>query len=105
MDHLNKVEFRLSHHADVAELANHLLPLLECDDWYVACQHEHLLVLQFSKAGSHRYAVRIECTAPVEKGIFHGSKACSFSLLPLGGGGALSPEVVAGIKTSLGHLQ
>jgi hypothetical protein len=103
MDH-HKVEIRLLHRVDVSEAAKYLLVPLDCDDWYVVCQHEHLLVIQLSKGGIHQYAVRFECSAPVEKGVFHGSRAWSLSIIPLTETGQTFPGKLAEIKAGLDHL-
>ena len=100
----HKTDLRLPHRIDVGEAANCLLGPLDCDGWHVACQHDHLLVIQFSKAGAHEYAVRFECSAPVEKGIFHGSKAWSLCIIPLRDNPVV-PTKLAEIKLGLEQLE
>jgi hypothetical protein len=84
VEHSQTVEIRPCHRIEVSEAAKYLLAALACDEWFVACHHDHLLVIQLSQHGRHKYAVRFECTAPVDKAIYHGSKAWSISILPLG---------------------
>ncbi len=105
MEHLNRIELRLPHRVDVSEIASHLLGPLGCDAWVVVCHHEHLLVLHLSQGDRLRYAVQIECTTPLEKAIFHGSKACALSIIALSEGNTLSPEQIADLKARLSHLQ
>lgn len=105
MERTHQVEVRLPHRIDVGEAAKYLLSVLDCDDWYVACQREHLLVIQLSQQGKHKYAVRFECSSPVEKAIYHGSKAWSLSVTPLGDAGDLTAAQVAQLKTGLGKLE
>jgi hypothetical protein len=81
-------------------LAHHL----DCDSWYVACQHEHLFVLHLTQGGRKRFALSLECTAPVDKGIYHGSIVSSVSILPLAGEPDLSAEQIAQIKRGLIEL-
>ena len=100
----HKIDLRLSHRIDVGEAAKGLLGPLDCDGWHVACQHEHLLVIQFSKGDTHEYAVRFECSAPVEKGIFHGSRAWSLSIIPLRDN-AILPAKMEEIKLVLEQLE
>jgi hypothetical protein len=52
-----------------------LLHQLDCDHWYVACHHENLFVYHLTKGAEDRDAVSFQCTPPVEKGIYHGSRA------------------------------
>jgi hypothetical protein len=89
---------------DVSEASKYLLHQLDCDDWYVAAQREHLLVVHLSKASVHKYAVCFECTTPVEKAVYHGSKAWSLSILPLGNTGPLPGEKAGMIRAGLGNL-
>jgi hypothetical protein len=104
MEKTSKVELRLPHHVDVGEAANYLLGELGCDNWSVACQREHLLVIHLSKGDQHKYAVCFECSPPVEKAIYHGSKAWSLSMTPLGNEPDLLPAKIAGIKVGLVRL-
>ena len=68
MDHAHKVDVPLAHTVDVSEATKCLLHQLDCDDWYVACHHEHLFVFHLTQGAVDRYAVSYQCTSPVEKG-------------------------------------
>jgi hypothetical protein len=83
MEHARKVEVPLAHHVEVSKAIEVLLHQLGCNHWYVACQREHLFVYHLTRAGADRYAACFQCTPPVEKGIYHGSKAWALSLIPL----------------------
>ena len=104
MEHEHKIEISLPHHVDVSEAAKYLLHQLDCDDWYVAAQREHLLVVHLSKESVHKYAVCFECTAPVEKAVYHGSKAWSLSILPLKDAEQLTHDKISAIKAGLGKV-
>ena len=105
MEQSHKIDVRLSHRVDVGGAAKYLLGELNCDDGYVASQHEHLFVVQLSKGGNHKYAVRFECTSPVEKAIYHGGKAWSLSFIPLEDENQLPPGKIAAIKSGLEKLE
>ena len=49
-----------------------------------------------------RYAVSFQCTPPVEKGIYHGSRAWSLSIIPLHGVEALPEAKEKEIEAGLG---
>lgn len=83
MEHAHKLDVPLAHHVDVSEALHYLVQELGCDSWYVACHHEHLYVFRLTQGAQDRYAVRVECDDPVEKGVYRGSKAWSLSLSPL----------------------
>ena len=105
MDHAHKVEVELAHRVDVSGATKFLLHQLGCDDWYVACQHEHLFVFRLTLRGVDRYAVCYQCTSPVEKGIYHGSKAWSMSIIPLRAEDSLPEDKVKEIKARLAELE
>ena len=105
MDHEHKVAVPMAHRVDVGEATKHLLHRLGCDGWYVASHHENVFVFHFTQGGVDRYAVCFECTMPVEKGIYHGSKAWSVSIIPLGSGDDLPAEVVKEITDGLAMLK
>jgi hypothetical protein len=105
MDRAHKIEVRLAHRVEVCEAAKYLAAALGCDDWYVACQHEHLLVAELIQQGQRKYAVRFECTLPVEKAIYHGSKAWWLTIIPLGEKGDLTAAQIAEVKAGLAKLQ
>lgn len=105
MEPSHTVDIRPSHRIEVGEVAKYLLSLLDCDEWHVACQHDHLQIIHLSRHGRQKYAVRFECTAPMEKGIYHGSKAWSLSLVPLSPDDQLSSGTLAEIRAGLLALE
>jgi hypothetical protein len=104
MDHAHKVDVPLDDEMDVSQAAQFLLHELDCDNWYVACHHEHLLVYRLAKGGVDRYAVSFQCTPPVEKAIYHGSKTWALSIIPLHDMEGLPETKVKEIKTRLAGL-
>jgi hypothetical protein len=80
MDQAHKFDVPLAHQVDVSEALHYLVKELGCDDWYVACHHDHLFVFRLKQGSQDCYAVRIECHEPVEKGVFHQAKAWSLSI-------------------------
>jgi len=94
----------LAHEVDVSKATEVLLHQLDCTRWYVACHHEHLFVYHLTKGAEDRYAVSFQCTPPVEKGIYHGSRAWSLSIIPLHGVEALPEAKEKEIKTGLAEL-
>ncbi len=105
MDHTRKLELQLTRHIDVSEALHFLIQQLDCDNWYVACHHEHLFVFRLTKAGVDRFAVRVECTAPVEKGVYHGSKAWALSITPLHDELDLEPDQAHALQRGLAELK
>ncbi len=105
MDHAHKVEVQLVHPVDVSQATQYLLHHLGCDDWFVACQHEHQFVARLTTREVARYAVSFECTPPTEKGIYHGSKARLLSIIPLHTEDELREDEVRDIKTGLAGLE
>ncbi len=105
MEHSQTVEFRPCHRIEVGEAARYLLAALQCDEWHVACQHDHLLVIQLSQQGRHKYAVRFECSSPVDKGIYHGRRAWSLSILPLHDADELPAAKLNEIRAGLADLE
>jgi hypothetical protein len=101
MDHAHKIDVPLAHQVDVSESIHFLLQLLGCENWYVACHHERLFVVRLTRGHADRFAVRFECTAPVEKGIYHGSKAWSLSISPLHDEAGLSSEMIKQVQAGL----
>ena len=104
MDHTHKVDVPLAHSVDVSEATKCLLQQLGCDDWYVAHHHDHLFVFHLTRGGADKYAVSFQCRSPVEKGIYHGSKAWSVSIIPLQSEDALPEDAVRAIKSQLAAL-
>jgi hypothetical protein len=101
MEHTHKVDVPLAHRVDVNEATQYLVHKLNCDSWYVACHHDHLFVFHLMKGTTKKYALRFECTSPVEKGIYHSSKAWSLSIIPLDGQENLSENLVNEIRDGL----
>ena len=104
MEHTHKIDVPLAHHVEVGAAVKYLLEALDCDDWYVAWHQEHLFVYHLTKGGMDKYAARFEGTAPVEKGIYHGSKAWALSLVPLGHELDLTQERAKELGIELGRL-
>lgn len=100
MEHAHKVDVPLSHHVDVDRATHFLLRELDCDSWYVACHQEHRFVFRLSHQGEDRYALCFECTPPVDKGIYHGSKAWALSIIPLRGVEDLTEQMVHRISAA-----
>jgi len=105
MDHAHKTDVQLVHLVDVNHAVQFLLPKLDCDSWYVVCHHEHQFVFHLTKKGADRFAVSFECTPPVDKAIYHGSKAWELSIIPLHGEGSLQEDAVEEIKAGLAVLR
>jgi hypothetical protein len=105
MEHGHKVDFPLAHHVDVGEAISYLVHQLECDNWYVACHHEHLFVFRLTLGSADKYAVKLECTAPVEKGVYHGSKAWFLSISPLHNSANLTEDEVKRLEAGLAALK
>ena len=104
MEHTHRVDVPLVHHVEVTKAVQFLLHHLGCDHWYVACQREHLFVYHLTRAGVDRYAACFQCNPPVEKGIYHGSKAWALSLIPLSPGESLGQNESRQISTGLASL-
>jgi hypothetical protein len=105
VENAQTVEIRPCHRIEVGEAAKYLLAALDCDEWFVACRHDHLIVIQLSSHGLHKYAVRFECTSPVDKAIYHGSKAWCLSILPLHDTDDLTAGKMTEIKDGLAKLE
>ncbi len=104
MEHGHKYEVRLAHHVDVSEALRYLIGQLGCNNWYVACHHERLFVFRLTSGSVDKFAACFECTAPVEKGIYHDSKAWSLSLSPLHEQPALSEKQLRALEAGLAQL-
>jgi hypothetical protein len=104
MDHAHKVDLALAHPVDVSEATQLLLRKLGCDHWHVVCHHEHLFVDHLAKGAQDRYAVSFQCTPPVEKGVYRGSRAWSLSIIPLHGVEAVPETAVNEITAGLSEL-
>ncbi len=104
MEQHHKVAVPLVHRVEVTAVLHYLSHHLHCDGWYVAAHREHLFVFHLTAGEQKRFAVCVECTAPVEKGIYHGSTASSVSVLSLGDEPELSPDELKQIRAGLGSL-
>jgi hypothetical protein len=104
MDHAPKMDIHLAHHIDVSAALKFLVHELGCESWYVACHHEHLFVFRLTSGTTDKFAVRFECTAPVEKGIYHDSKAWSLSISALHYQPELGEQELKQIQTGLEAL-
>ncbi len=104
MDHCHRVDVRLGHQVDVNEATQYLVHQLNCDNWHVACSQEHRLIVQLTNGAAARYAVCYECTPPVEKAIYHGSRAWEMSIIPMHSEDNLREEKVKGITAGLAEL-
>jgi hypothetical protein len=62
-------------------------------------------VAELIQQGQRKYAVRFACTSPVEKAIYHDSKAWSLAIIPLGEEGDLTPAQIAEVKAGLVNLE
>jgi hypothetical protein len=92
------------HRVEITVATRYLQRHLDCDDWYVACHHEHLIVVHLTKGGLKKYALCFEATPSVEKGVYHGSLSSSISIVPLGSEHDLPKEVLAEMKAGLIEL-
>jgi len=104
MEEQHKVLLMSGHNVEMTAATRYLQQHLGCDDWYVACHHEHLFVVHLTKGGVKKYALCFEGTPPVEKGIYHGSLSSSISIVPLGSEHDLPKEVLAEMKAGLEQL-
>lgn len=104
MDHAHKVDLPLAHELDVSETTQFLLRELACDTWHVVCHHDHLFVYRLGQGGVDRYAVSFQCTPPVEKAIYRGSKTWAFSIIPLHGVEPVPEAKLKEIKAGLAGL-
>jgi hypothetical protein len=104
MDVSHKFDIRMAHHVDLGAALKFLGKHLGCDSWYVACHHEHVFVLRLSNSAIDKFAVRFECTAPVEKGIYHDSKAWSLSITSLHDQRSLTEKEIKQIETGLAEV-
>lgn len=100
-EHAHRVDMPLHHLVNTSEATRLLLQHFKCDDWYVACRNEHLLVLRLTRKGIPQYAVSYRCTPEVEKAVFHGSKTWAVSVIPLHSRDELTPEEIREVKVVL----
>ena len=88
----------------MSRAAQYLTQQLGCDSWHVECRHDHQLVAQLTSNGIARYGVSFDCTPPVEKAVYHGSRTWALTIIPLHGRENVPPDKVTGIKAGLGQL-
>jgi hypothetical protein len=60
--------------------------------------------MHLRQGGADRYAVCFDCSAPVEKGVYHGSLAWSIALVPLRGQQDIPEATVTRIEAGLAGL-
>lgn len=101
---VQRASLTLGHHVDVSHASHELARQLGCDGWHVVCQHEHQQVVQFTRDGSARYCVAFDCTPPVEKAVYHGSRAWALTIIPQHGEDNLPSTRVAEVKSALAGL-
>ena len=104
MDPARNVDFSLAHPVDVSQALQHLAHHLGCENWYVVCHHERLFVFRLTQGAKDRYAVKIECSAPMEKGVYHGSKTSSFAITPLHAQMPLTSEQVTELRAGMAEV-
>jgi len=101
---IQRVALSLTHHLDVSRATQYLVHHLDCDAWHVTCRHEHQMVVQLTRGGSARYGVSYDCSPPVEKAVYHGSRTWALTIIPLHGQDNLPAEKAAEIKAGLAEL-
>ena len=104
MDRAHHTDVRLAHPVNVSQALRYITHQLGCENWYVACHHEHLFVFRLAQGTEDKYAVRFECTSPVEKAVYHDSKAWSLSISPLHAQTQLTDEQIGRLRTGLAEL-
>lgn len=102
--HCHRVELPLHHLVEVAHATELLLHDLECDNWYVACRHEHQLVIRLTRESVAKYAVCFECRPEVEKAVYHSSQAWAISVIPLEQQDNLTGEQVTALGARLAAM-
>lgn len=100
----HRVPLMSGHRVDVTEAVRYLQQALGCDDWHVACHHEHQFIVHLTHAGARQYAVCFECNPPVEKAIYHGSLASAVFIVPMGDNSDPSLELLNHLKHGLEGL-
>ena len=104
MDTRHKTDVTLPHHIDLNQATLYLVHHLDCDEWHVVSHPEHEMIVQMAKGTAPKFIVRYECTPPVEKAIYHGSRAFALSIIPVHAEDNLHPDKVAELKTGLAGL-
>jgi hypothetical protein len=100
----HRVELSVSHLVEVNAATRCLMEQLGCDDWFVACRSEHLVVVRLLRGGVSHYAVSFRCTPSVEKAIYHGSRAWGISVIPLCAEDELRGDQVSRAKSALAGI-
>ncbi len=101
---IQRFTLSLAHHLDVSQAARYLMQHLDCDSWHVECRHDHQLVAQLTRNGAARYGVSFDCTPPVEKAVYHGSRTWALTIIPLHGRDNIPSHQLAEIKAGLAAL-
>jgi hypothetical protein len=100
----HRVTLTLDHHLDVSLVTSFLVHQLGCDGWHVASRHDHQLVVQLTRGGVARYCLAYDCSPPIEKAVYHGSRAWALAIIPVHGEADLAENRVAEIKSGLAGL-
>lgn len=101
LEHAHRIDVPLHHLVNTSEATKLLMRHFGCDDWYVACRQEHLVVIKLTRKGVPQYGVSYRCTPEVEKAVFHGSKTWAVSVIPLHSEDELTGGEIAQIKAVL----
>lgn len=104
MNHPHAITVDLSHRIDASRAAEYLTHALHCVHWHVVCNHDHNLIVHLSGGEADRFAVSFECTPPVDKAIYHGSRTSHLAIVPLHTEAELSPETVNELRVGLAAL-
>ena len=102
--HCQRVELPLTHLVEVAHVTDLLLQQFRCDNWYVACRHEHQLVIRLTRESAAKYAVCFQCRPEVEKAVYHSSRAWAVSVIPLENQDNLTSEQITALSTRLSGM-
>lgn len=99
-----RVAVSLRNHVEVSLATQYLVHALACDDWFVACRHDHQVVVRLMREGTGRFAIAYDCSPPVEKAVCHGSRAWRMTVIPLSDEDNVSEEMVAELEAGLARL-
>ncbi len=102
--HCHRVELPLHHLVEVTHATELLLHELQCDNWYVACRHDHQLVVRLTRQSVAKYAVSFQCRPEVEKAVYHSSRAWAMWVIPLQSQDNLTSQQIAAINTKLAGM-
>ena len=97
----SRVEMKLPHLLDVNLATQILLKELGCDEWYVACRHDHQVIVRLAKASIVTFAISFQCRPEVEKAIYHGGRAWALSIIALVPEANLSSSQIESVRAAL----